>query len=67
VDPRAGGTKPKDFEQDRRRVVEALRALALAPDASLCASHAVFGRMTPGDWRRWAYRHFDHHLRQFGV
>lgn len=67
VDPRAEGTRPTDFEQDRRRAIEALRKLALAPDEALSATHALFGRMTPGDWKRWAFRHTDHHLRQFGV
>lgn len=66
-DPRAGGTKPTDFERDRRRAIAELRRLALAPDAELTASHAVFGRMTASDWKRWAYRHADHHLRQFGL
>jgi hypothetical protein len=31
------------------------------------AAHGVFGRMTLEDWQRWAYKHADHHLRQFGV
>lgn len=67
VDPRAGGTRPADFEQDRRRAIATLHTLARAPDGDLRASHELFGRMTPSDWRRWAYRHTDHHLRQFGV
>jgi hypothetical protein len=67
ADPRLEGTRPTDFEQDRRRAIEALRKLASAPDELLSASHAMFGRMTPGDWRRWAFRHADHHLRQFGL
>lgn len=67
LDPRVSGTKPGDFEQDRRRAIEALRRFGRAPDTELVASHALFGRMTPGDWRRWAYRHTDHHLRQFGL
>jgi hypothetical protein len=67
LDPRAGGTRPTDFEEDRRRAIEGLRKLALAPDEALAGPHALFGRMTPGDWKRWAFRHTDHHLRQFGV
>jgi hypothetical protein len=67
LDPRLEGTRPTDFEQDRRRAIESLRQLALAPDEVLRATHALFGRMTPDDWKRWAYRHTDHHLRQFGM
>ena len=29
--------------------------------------HPYFGAMTREDWGRFSYRHFDHHLRQFGV
>jgi hypothetical protein len=30
-------------------------------------AHPVFGTMSEDDWLRWAYRHVDHHLRQFGI
>jgi hypothetical protein len=29
--------------------------------------HPVFGQMTPAEWGILAYKHLDHHLRQFGV
>jgi hypothetical protein len=29
--------------------------------------HAAFGRLSGPQWGRLMYRHFDHHLRQFGV
>lgn len=67
VDPRAGGTRPGDFERDRRRVIDELRKLTLAPESAFKRSHAVFGRMRARDWKRWAARHADHHLRQFGL
>lgn len=67
VDPRARGTRPGDFEGDRRRAIETLRALATAPDQSFRRTHSIFGAMTPRDWHRWAYRHTDYHLKQFGV
>ncbi len=67
VDPHLDGTKPGDFEADRRRAIDGLRAFAAASPAELTASHGAFGRMTPEDWHRWAYRHTDHHLRQFGL
>ena len=66
-DPRAAGTRPTDFDCDRQRVVSALRAIATAPSGSLEPRHGLFGTMTTGDWQRWAYRHTDHHLRQFGA
>ena len=67
VDPRAGGTCPGDFEEDRRRVITRLGELAAAPAATFAPTHLHFGPMSRRDWHRWAYRHVDHHLRQFGL
>jgi uncharacterized protein DUF1569 len=67
VDPRRSGTRPGDFESDRTRAVDSLRNFAVAPDAAFATSHAVFGSMTPRDWRHWACRHTDYHLKQFGL
>jgi hypothetical protein len=30
-------------------------------------AHPAFGKLTPRAWGVLAYRHLDHHLRQFGV
>jgi len=66
VNPRAGGSRPGDFQEDLARAVEGVHALAAAPPEAFVRDHAIFGRMTARDWRRWAYLHTDHHLRQFG-
>jgi hypothetical protein len=66
-DPRVAGTPPGDFDRDRRRVVSALQTIASAHEGSLEPGHGLFGTMTTRDWQRWAYRHTDYHLRQFGV
>lgn len=67
VDPRLGGTRPGDFAQDAARVAEGIRAMAAAPDGTLAPHHFFFGPMTREDWHRWAWRHVDYHLRQFGL
>jgi hypothetical protein len=67
VDPRRDGTKPAEFESDRDRAIAGLRALAAAPVSAFPAAHGIFGAMTARDWHCWAYRHTDHHLRQFGL
>lgn len=67
VNPRVGGTRPGDFEADRARVIAALRGIAAAAPEALPAAHPFFGAMSSDDWRRWAWRHTDHHLRQFGL
>lgn len=66
-DPRLGGTRPSGFESDRQRVVAALRGIATADPATVERAHGMLGVMSLRDWQRWAYKHTDHHLRQFGV
>jgi hypothetical protein len=66
-DPRSRGTKPGEFNKDRERVVATLRAIAAAKPETLEPMHGNFGVMSTRDWQRWAYKHTDHHLRQFGL
>jgi hypothetical protein len=65
-DPRAEGTRPSDFESDRARAISSLEGIAAAGPGSLEPAHGIMGSMTSRDWQRWAYRHTDYHLRQFG-
>jgi hypothetical protein len=67
VNPHKEGTRPGEFEQDRARVINGLRRLAKSPADSLAQFHFKFGPMARADWLQWAYRHVDHHLRQFGI
>lgn len=66
-DPRAEGTRPSAFAQDLARAVAGLEGLVVAKADTLERVHGVFGRMSASDWQRWAYKHTDHHLRQFGA
>jgi len=66
-DPKAAGTPPSDFGQDLARVLEELDRIANAPPGTLIPAHGFFGTMSVADWQRWAYRHTDYHLRQFGA
>jgi hypothetical protein len=65
-DPKADGTKPDAFDNDRERAIAALERIASAR-GELEPVHGMFGPMTVADWHRWAWKHTDHHLRQFGV
>jgi hypothetical protein len=67
VDQRIGGTPPAGFALDRERAIAGLRALGSAPANAFPTTHGLLGAMIPRDWRRWGYRHTDHHLRQFGL
>ena len=66
-DPKVDGTRPADFERDRARVIAGLEKLASPDASSLETAHGIFGLMSASDWQRWAWKHADHHLRQFGV
>jgi hypothetical protein len=65
-DPRADGTKPSEFDRDLARAVAALEGIASSL-GNLEPAHGNFGTMTINDWQRWAWKHTDHHLRQFGL
>lgn len=67
LDPRREGTKPVEFERDRRRVIDGVRALAARNGKEPGPTHGRFGPMTMADWQRQGFRHTDHHLKQFGL
>jgi len=64
---RLGGTRPTVFAADLRRALDGLRGIAAARTELKEPMHGTFGAMSVRDWQRWAYKHTDHHLRQFGL
>jgi DinB family protein len=66
--PHTLGTRPTAFDRDRDRVIDGLRRLAVAdPTLPLEPAHGFFGTMSTRAWQRWAFKHTEHHLRQFGL
>jgi hypothetical protein len=58
---------PPDFMQTRRELIAQIERFS-RPDLDLSgAVHPIFGNMSEWEWRRWAWLHMDHHLRQFGA
>jgi hypothetical protein len=60
-------TKPESWDGDMaafRTLLE--RAGAVGPGGSW-AEHPLFGNISGKTWGDLAYRHLDHHLRQFGA
>jgi hypothetical protein len=66
-DQKRGGTRPVGFERDRAELVAAIARFGAAGDRIDGAVHPLFGRMARREWDVWAWRHTDHHLRQFGL
>jgi hypothetical protein len=67
ADQLIGGTKPVDFARDAAALAHSLQRFAQAPRDFRFGRHPIFGELTELEWMRWAYRHADHHCRQFGV
>lgn len=63
--PQLLATAPGDLNEDIDRIAANLDRFARA-DAPVARTHPAFGTMTKSTWGRLAYRHFDHHVRQFG-
>jgi hypothetical protein len=61
------GTKPADFESDRRMLIGYIEKFVEAPADFKWGAHGAFGKLNRNEWSILAYKHLDHHLKQFGV
>jgi hypothetical protein len=61
-------SQQRDFAAERQRLLEWTDRFASGGPAK-CTKHphCFFGPMTPTEWATLAYKHLDHHLRQFGA
>jgi hypothetical protein len=64
IDQLKDGTPPTAFTLDQQTLIALTTRLS---QTNLEGNkHPYFGPMSQEDWLRWAWRHTDHHLRQFG-
>jgi hypothetical protein len=57
-----------EFEAGRARLLAAIdRFVAAGPEGCTTHPHTFFGTLTSDQWAILAYKHLDHHLRQFGA
>ncbi len=56
---------PTTWEADREALTHLIARFAEQDPEAAWPAHSSFGRMTSHDWGVLAYRHLDHHLRQF--
>ncbi len=57
-----------DFTTQQERLLKLIDKFATAgPTGCTRQPHPFFGKMTPEEWSELAYKHLDHHLRQFGA
>jgi hypothetical protein len=55
------------IEHETAAVQTLLERFAQSDGKSQWPEHPAFGKLSAKDWGVLAYRHIDHHLRQFGV
>jgi hypothetical protein len=60
-------TQPSDWQRDLSTAREQLRAAAQRGPNGQWARHPAFGDISGKLHGVFIYKHFDHHLRQFGV
>ncbi len=60
-------TKPDHWDDDIERVKELVERVIATSDRKTWGEHPLFGRLSARTWGVLGYRHFDHHLKQFGV
>jgi Protein of unknown function (DUF1569) len=65
--PGKGLTASMEFDNDRQTLILLIHRLANTPDRATFEPHPVFGALSKKDLGRLYWRHFDHHLRQFGT
>ena len=57
-----------DFDREKQKTKE-LITLFYTNGKEKCSTHphSFFGKLSPDEWGILQWKHFDHHLRQFGV
>jgi hypothetical protein len=65
--PELLATPPATFQADADRLRALVERFGAESDRAGGRIHPLFGRLSASDWGVLQYRHFDHHLTQFGL
>jgi uncharacterized protein DUF1569 len=58
----------RDFAAERQRLLDWVERFSTGgPEQCTTHPHCFFGSMSPTEWSIMAYKHLDHHLRQFNA
>jgi len=60
-------TESQGFDTEKNKIVNLINEFTANKDNSNWPEHPVFGVFTNEQRGKMQYKHFDHHLRQFGV
>ena len=67
IDQQGGGTPPTEFAADISDLRALIERFTRHPADYVPKPHPHFGPLSETEWKRLAYLHADHHLRQFGA
>ena len=68
TDPSFKIIEEKDFDTEKKQATDLLnRFYSTGKQDAEGRKHTFFGKMSADEWVIYTYKHFDHHLRQFGV
>lgn len=57
-----------EFQKERNRAITLITTFCQnGPEKCTSHPHSYFGKLTPKEWGILKWKHYDHHLRQFGV
>jgi hypothetical protein len=60
-------SKPTTWDTDLNAFFGLIDRFVQSEDRTDWPGHAIFGSMNRRSWGYFCHKHFDHHLRQFGV
>jgi hypothetical protein len=60
-------TDEREFSVEKQRLAEYINRFSNEGYTITSTMHPFFGKLSSQEWATLAYRHLDHHLRQFGV
>ncbi len=60
-------TKPSAWDSDRETLAGLIDRFCEKKKQRTWPEHPLFGKLSGDDWAALSYKHFCHHLRQFGV
>ncbi|MFN8243083.1 MAG: DUF1569 domain-containing protein [Ferruginibacter sp.] len=61
-----GKIEATHFEEEKNNFINLIQEFSLTKK-ELTLTHPAFGNISTNEWGIAAYKHMDHHLRQFGV
>lgn len=67
MDAQRNGNRPGEFVSDVAKLVQRVEEFGTRETTDAWARHPMFGAMSASEWKRWAYLHTDHHLKQFSA